>query len=205
MKPEEAWEQTKGMAARFAIGRGFKAHSDDLQDFMTDVYLKIHQNIHRFNPQFRITTFVWYLCMSAMKEKSRTDSKKPSDLPLLDCAGYTPFDGVDDRIVAGELVSAALAGASAEERFAFAAIVLGVPRAEAAAVAGQSEAWMHEMISRWRKRLNGQFELGDAGEDNEGEGLPPEGEGGVRGSRGEGAEASDLRDAPHPSAAEAEG
>jgi RNA polymerase sigma-70 factor (ECF subfamily) len=78
---QETIEQHKGIL--FKVARTYCQNEDDRQDLMQEMMIQIWQSIHKYNDQFKISTWLYRISLNvaiSFYRKSSTRSKKYTEL-----------------------------------------------------------------------------------------------------------------------------
>ena len=86
-------DQHKGIL--FKVAKIYCRNEDDRQDLLQDMMIQIWKSMHRYNPDFAITTWLYRICLNVAISFYRKDAKRQStNYPLMDehLSVYSPVD-----------------------------------------------------------------------------------------------------------------
>ena len=151
------YEETSAGVFSFALS--MMKNREDAEDVMQETYLSIHKSAHLYRsvgrPMEWIMTIIRNLCITRLRQRSRTAELTDADEPF----DYSPILNSEDRIVLAEGLKAL---SDEEQRIILLHAVAGLKHREIASVLGVPISTVTNKYHRALKKLKKILEKGGA-------------------------------------------
>ena len=78
---QKIMEQHKGIL--FKVARSYCPNEDDQQDLIQDISIQIWQSIHKYNPQFKMSTWLYRIALNVAISFYRKNTSRASKYTVL--------------------------------------------------------------------------------------------------------------------------